>query len=186
MDAFVDLSDPESTFHSLADGRWEGTMPVRNSKASGGRTAKSPARRAAKTTAKKRTGKVRRYDARREAALEAARESERKLDAWIASQEADPVIDLAVSKDVQVTEPADLSSSDGGQLIEVVFTTGIVSEDPWDGMLPMDVDSICRRLDWSYGDARQLVRRGYTPEHASRMTGWPVSMLEDVKIGKWA
>lgn len=38
---------------------------------------------------------------------------------------------------------------------------------------------------WPLGFARDLVRQGYTVRHASRFTGWPARMLEDVKPGQW-
>ncbi|MCW2693692.1 MAG: hypothetical protein JWM48_923 [Mycobacterium sp.] len=31
--------------------------------------------------------------------------------------------------------------------------------------------------DWTLPEARTLLEQGYTPEHASRLTGWPVPML---------
>lgn len=41
------------------------------------------------------------------------------------------------------------------------------------------------REQWTLGFARQLVRRGYTLEHAVAFTGWPASMLDDVIPGAW-
>lgn len=158
-------------------------MPVRNSKKGGGRTARSPQRRAGKTTATKAKGKVRGFDSRREAALAEARAHEEKLNAWIAAQAAAPeqgYVNPPVSGIVPVIEEPEPA----GQLIEVVFTTGIIS-DPMIDILPMDADSIGRRMDWPLGDARHLVRTGYAVEHVMQITGWPESELKDVKVGRW-
>lgn len=41
------------------------------------------------------------------------------------------------------------------------------------------------RAVWSLGDARDLVRQGYSVEFTVERTGWPARMLEDVKIDRW-
>lgn len=38
-----------------------------------------------------------------------------------------------------------------------------------------------KREEWPLGDARQLVRDGYTVKHVAWFTGWPTKMLEDVR-----
>ena len=156
-------------------------MPVRNGKVGGGRTAASPQRRAGKATATKRKGKVRGYDARREAALAQVRDERDRLDAWIASQVETPVV-VAQQRGPAVEEV--IVDEPDGDLIEVHF--GTLIETGEDDDLPMDVDSICKRLDWSMGEARHLVRQGYDIDHVVAITGWPASRLDDVRIGKWA
>jgi hypothetical protein len=42
-----------------------------------------------------------------------------------------------------------------------------------------------RRERWPLGDARNLVRSGYTVEHTSLRTGWAPEELEDVEFGVW-
>lgn len=39
-----------------------------------------------------------------------------------------------------------------------------------------------RRERWSLGEARSLVRQGYSPESTSRRTGWAVEWLEDAHV----
>ena len=41
------------------------------------------------------------------------------------------------------------------------------------------------RNRYSYGEARDLVRRGYSLTNVQRRTGWPTDMLSDVRTGKW-
>jgi hypothetical protein len=187
-------------------------MPVRNGKVGGGRTAASPQRRAGKATATKRKGKVRGYDARRELALARVREEQARVDAWIASQSGHDAVagDQRVDADHrgeeqaaqdrlgvplprpgadrpdehQADEPRHGDTVAAGDLIEVHFGTLVEVRD--DDDLPMDVDSICKRLDWSMGEARHLVRQGYDIPHVVAITGWPASRLDDVRIGKWA
>lgn len=41
-------------------------------------------------------------------------------------------------------------------------------------------DAESKRLQWTLGEARQLIRDGYTLEHTVQFTGWPEHMLADV------
>lgn len=41
------------------------------------------------------------------------------------------------------------------------------------------------RERYPYGEARDLVRAGYSVTHVARRTGWPADMLGDVQAGKW-
>lgn len=49
----------------------------------------------------------------------------------------------------------------------------------------MERETEDKRAQWPLGEARHMVRMGYTVDHAVRLTGWPACYLEDVKQGVW-
>ncbi len=42
-----------------------------------------------------------------------------------------------------------------------------------------------KRQRWNLGEARDLVRQGYSVEHTVARTGWPAEMLADVVMHEW-
>lgn len=42
-----------------------------------------------------------------------------------------------------------------------------------------------KRAEWPLGDARNLVRQGYTVAHTVRRTGWSEEWFDDVRDGVW-
>jgi sulfite reductase beta subunit-like hemoprotein len=46
-------------------------------------------------------------------------------------------------------------------------------------------ENIEKRALWPLGDARNLVRQGYSVEGTMARTGWPAEMLADVIPGEW-
>lgn len=42
-----------------------------------------------------------------------------------------------------------------------------------------------KRDFWDLGNARDLIRKGYSLESTIQRTGWPAEMLGDVQVGVW-
>jgi hypothetical protein len=47
------------------------------------------------------------------------------------------------------------------------------------------VEDAAKRETWNLGQARDLVRQGYSIEGTIARTGWPRQMLADVEVGEW-
>lgn len=47
------------------------------------------------------------------------------------------------------------------------------------------VSDQAKRETWNLGQARDLVRQGYSIEGTIARTGWPREMLQDVEMGEW-
>ena len=47
------------------------------------------------------------------------------------------------------------------------------------------VEDLAKREKWTLGQARDLVRQGYSVEGTIARTGWPRQMLADVEVGEW-
>lgn len=121
--------------------------------------------------------KRRQLDGQRHDRLDEVREQQRKLDARIRAEQKQ-----AAEADRQQLEAGVAAARE--QLVANGVET--VTEETLHAIgLEKLKENIEKRAEWPLGDARNLVRQGYSVEGTVARTGWPADMLADVTPGEW-
>jgi hypothetical protein len=105
----------------------------------------------------------RKHNERRAERLEEVRDQQRRLDARIRAEQAAAAV-------TEKTEAAPVA---------------VEKPDPHQAELAELRQNMEKRALWSLGEARNLIRQGYSLEGTVRRTGWSPEDLADVEVGVW-